>query len=113
MLKKSSSTDQDEVMDCLGKWSKKPVKIRHSPALKSSNRSSHQESAAKGENIDQSETDSRSIFLRDIPSDISLPSLEDHFRDMGSICRITMISKQRKSGTGYAYVEFATKASFS
>ncbi|CCF60472.1 hypothetical protein KAFR_0K01170 [Kazachstania africana CBS 2517] len=58
----------------------------------------------------QRDADSKSIFVRNIHSDTTPEIIEEHFKECGSIKRITILcNKSTNKFNGYAYIEFDSR----
>lgn len=64
-----------------------------------------------GETKTQSDIDRSSIYIQNFNSNITLEKLENHFSEElkktgGSIIRLTVVERKKKSLSSFAYVEF-------
>ncbi|CUS21939.1 LAQU0S04e04302g1_1 [Lachancea quebecensis] len=105
------NSERDELLNCLNEWSKNTGKIRCSTLSAGSFQSHNIASKTEDENLEQRRTDARSIFLRNIPVNIPISVLEDHFRLYGTIYRVTVFTNRKNSNLGYAYIEFGEEHS--
>ena len=50
----------------------------------------------------------RQIIIKNVEYKATDESLRDHFKDAGSVVRVTIIKDERGKPKGYAYMEFST-----
>ncbi|CAR24321.1 Sgn1p [Lachancea thermotolerans CBS 6340] len=101
-----ANREQDELLTYLNEWNMNTRKIQASTPHKVKSQSCKVVSKSENEISEQRKTDARSIFLRNIPVDISINLLEDHFKLYGTINRVTIFTNRKTFNLGYAYIEF-------